>query len=129
MGLNLALNGMMAITKQRTINNPRPDQRLLLYGDADAELKKDLSLRRRSSKRYADGVYISGSEFMDVKMSRKVVMVADTMQGRTLSESQRNETHKYEFTVNLIKQRKKYKVKKSYAQFLELEEHIVDLMN
>lgn len=100
MTLNLALNGMMVITKQRTINNPRPDQRLLLF---EGEVKKDLSLRRRSSKRYADGVYISGSEFIDVKMSRKVVMVSE-MSGRTLSESQRNEAHKYEFTVNLIKQ-------------------------
>jgi hypothetical protein len=71
LGLNLALNVMLVITKRRTINNPRPDSSLLLLEELDQ--KKDQQVRRRSSKKYADGVHISGSEFIDIKMSRKVI--------------------------------------------------------
>lgn len=83
--LNLALNAMMLMTKRRTMENPRPDKSLLLYDLEDPQIKKELSMRRRSSKRYADGVYISGSEFIDIKMSRKFIQVDQTASQNTYS--------------------------------------------
>jgi hypothetical protein len=52
----------------------RPDRSLLLT-DEENRLsgEKYNMVRRRSSKKYSDGVYISGSDFLDVKMSRKFI--------------------------------------------------------
>ena len=79
--------------------------------------KGDVSYRRRSSKKYSDGIYIARGEFIDVKMSRKIIQqeLDSGLETHSMMGGDRNTSHKYEFTVNLIKLQRRYKVKKTYG--------------
>jgi hypothetical protein len=105
---------------------------LLLNQESDIYLKgRASSIRRRSSKKYADGVYISGSDFLEIKMSRKVIQQAQEsgLEGHSMVGDQaKMASNKYEFTVILITVQRRYKVKKTYGQILELEKHVSDLI-
>ena len=85
---------------------------------------------------YEEDTETTGADFLEVKMSRKIIEYSgDTSttpkDGRTFSSTQASNGYQYEFTVTCLKlfNNNFYKVKRTYAQFLEFEEHIVELMD
>lgn len=57
------------------------------------------------------------NEFLDVKMSRKLIF-------------ENSQKALYEFTVILVKENQSdYKITKSYPEFVEIEAYVVDIIN
>ena len=64
-------------------------------------------------------------------MSRKVIQQAEEsgLEGHSMVGDQAKlASNKYEFTVILITAKRRYKVRKTYGQILELENHVSELI-
>eukprot|EP00347_Sterkiella_histriomuscorum_P011556 403372007 len=108
---NLVMVIMMFMTKRRTEQNPRPEERPLLE-----EFERGQTLRNSFSMKRKTNSQNEGSQYIEIKMSRKLIVEQNKVM--------------YEFHVFLLQQEnQEYKLQKSYPDFVELESYVIDIIN